>query len=104
MNYFSVQEVMICSRFKGQLHEWADIQVLQVFMDLNTREKLKFLESYKNTEEILSYLYLKTVLFNLKEKNYKQITKEMNELGLNVNLERYKSVVFMSEWKKNNHV
>lgn len=104
MNYFSVQEIMICSRFKGQLHEWADIEVLQIFMDLNTREKLKFLENYKNTEEILSYLYLKTVVFNLEEKNYKQITKEMNELGLTVNLERYKSVVFMSEWKKNNYV
>lgn len=99
MNYFSVQEIMICSRFKGQLHEWVDIEVLKVFMDLNTREKLKYLENYKNTEEILSYLYLKTVVFNLEEKNYKQITKEMNELGLTLNLEKTNPVVIINDWK-----
>lgn len=80
---FGTAEVAIVNRFGDELYLWVDIDVLEPFSRLSRTEQYEYLEVWRyNGDDILSYLYCKTVYFNLVNGRVNVVEREFTELGL----------------------
>lgn len=83
MGMFGAHEVAIISRFNDELHEWADVDVIEHFMQLCDSDRVGYIERWDITgDNVLTYLYLKTVVFKLNNGHRDKVVNEMIDLGI----------------------
>jgi len=83
MSMFGAGEVAIITRFGEELYEWADVDLVESFMRMSPTERLLLIDQYSvNGDNMLTFLYLKTIVFKLNNGHVDDVTTEMESLGI----------------------
>ncbi|CAN8141428.1 hypothetical protein THIOSC15_2930024 [uncultured Thiomicrorhabdus sp.] len=83
MAMFGAQEVAIITRFGDNLYEWVDVDVVESFVVMGRAEQMAALDAFViNGDNILTFLYLKTIVFRLDNGHAERVYSDMSNLGI----------------------